>query len=495
MLPKWTPQDYPYTQVPYKHQLDALERGGMRPFYAYLFEQGCGKTKVTLDNLGILFSNGMVNRALILTPGAGYLNWSENELPKHIPAPIKAVMKTHVWDGATSKTELAKLREFVKAGPPTELKVLMMNIEAVRSSKYGYLVCEQFLRRGEALMVIDESTCIKSVTASQSIACCKLAEFAPYRRILTGTPVTQSPLDYYGQFEFLMPGVLGHTSYYSFKARHCITQKIRPNDPKQKPFTKVLGYRQLDKLTGKVFTHASRALAKDCLDLPPQVFSEHYVTLTPEQAKLYREMKATWMAELANDQGIITAKNVLSLTMRLQQILCGYLPIAPDEFVEIKSNRPKELVSILDQNDEPSLVWCAFRHDVERLTQTLKDEGRNPLAIMGGMSNREKQDAVDHFQNTTEHDTLITTTHTLARVYTLNRATRSVFYSHNYDLELREQALKRNHRIGQTSRVLYTDIKTIGTVEGKILKCLKDKLDLATLVQDPKFGAAWIEDL
>lgn len=495
MLPKWTVDSYPYTQVPYKHQSDALRRGGDRAFYAYLFEQGCGKTKVTLDNMGLLFSQGLIDRALILTPGAGYLNWSENELPKHVPDQIKEIMKVHVWDGMTSKSEQATLREFVKTNKPGELRVLLMNIEAVRSSKYGYLVCEQFLRRGVALMVVDESTCIKSVQASQSVACCKLAEYAPYRRILTGTPVTQSPLDYYGQFEFLQPGALGHSSYYSFKARHCITQKIKPNDPKQKPFTKILGYRQLEQLTGKVFTHASRALAKDCLDLPPQVFSEHFVSLTPEQNKLYREMKMTWMAELADEQGIITAKNILSLTMRLQQILCGYLPISPEEFVEIKSNRPKELVSVLDQNDEPSLVWCAFRHDVERLTRTLKDEGRNPLAIMGGMSNREKQDAVDHFQNTTEHDTLITTTHTLARVYTLNRATRSVFYSHNYDLELREQALKRNHRIGQTSRVLYTDIKTMGTVEGKILKCLADKLDLATLVQNPAFGAAFIRDL
>lgn len=206
-------------------------------------------------------------------------------------------------------------------------------------------------------------------------------------------------------------------------------------------------------------------------------------------------MKATWMAELADEQGIITAKNALSLTMRLQQILCGYLPISPEEFVEIKSNRPKELVSLLDQNDEPALVWCAFRHDVTRLEQTLRDEGRNPLVIMGGMSNKEKQAAVDLFQGTSTHDTLLTTTHTLARVYTLNRATRSVFYSHNYDLELREQALKRNHRIGQTQRVLYTDMKTIGTVEAKILKCLKDKLDLATLVQNPSFGAAWIKEL
>jgi SNF2 family DNA or RNA helicase len=100
-----------------------------------------------------------------------------------------------------------------------------MNVEAF-STKKGVEFAAKFLRCHRTLMAIDESTTIKNPDAKRTRHICSLGSYALYRRILTGSPVTKSPLDLYKQCEFLKKELLGHVSYYSFRTRYAVMRTM-----------------------------------------------------------------------------------------------------------------------------------------------------------------------------------------------------------------------------------------------------------------------------
>jgi SNF2 family DNA or RNA helicase len=108
----------------------------------------------------------------------------------------------------------------------------------------------------------------------------RLAEHAAYKRILTGSPVTKSPLDLYKQCEFLKKELLGHTSYYTFRTRYAVMKTANFGG---KSVQIVTGYQHLPELSEKLKSFSYRVLKDDCLDLPPKTFIKRLVTLTPEQ--------------------------------------------------------------------------------------------------------------------------------------------------------------------------------------------------------------------
>ena len=180
--------------------------------YAYFMEMGCGKSKVLIDNITWLYQNQMINTAVIVAPKGVYRNWSEKEIPAHMPDHIEKHIG--VWNPAPTlkqKRELTKLFEVSH-----DLKILVINVEAF-STKKGVAFVEKFILAHNVLIAVDESTTIKNPKAQRTKNLLKLAINTKYRRILTGFPVTQSPLDLYSQSTFLSPQLLGYTSFYSFQ--------------------------------------------------------------------------------------------------------------------------------------------------------------------------------------------------------------------------------------------------------------------------------------
>ena len=131
-------------------------------------------------------------------------------------------------------------------------------------------------------MAIDESTTIKNPDAKRTKNICKLARHAKYRRILTGSPVTKSPLDLYKQCDFLEPELLDHTSYYTFRTRYAVMKTANFGG---RSVQIVVGYRHLEELAEKLKVFSYRVLKDDCLDLPAKTFMKRIVKLTPAQEK------------------------------------------------------------------------------------------------------------------------------------------------------------------------------------------------------------------
>jgi len=275
--------DYKFKTEPYAHQLHALGVSYNKENYALFMEMGTGKSKVLVDNIAMLYDKGKINAALIVAPKGVYRNWERQEIPTHMPEHVLYNVVT--WSPSATKKQDKENRKLFKHGE--ELVIFLMNIEAF-STKKGLAIAQKFLLSHQALMAIDESTTIKSPTASRTKNVLKLRDHAKYRRILTGSPVTKSPLDLYTQCYFLDPYYLDFSSYYTFKNRYAM---MVDRNVGSHSFKLVTGYIRLDELNSKLENFSYRVLKEDCLDLPDKVYMKRSVPLSPEQLKAYVEMK------------------------------------------------------------------------------------------------------------------------------------------------------------------------------------------------------------
>jgi len=477
---------YKFKSKPYEHQLLALSKSWNKREYAYFMEMGTGKSKVLIDNIAILYDKGGINGAIIVAPKGVYRNWSEKEIPAHMPEHV--LKHVAVWNPSPTKAQKKELVKLFESSQ--DLKILVINVEAF-STKKGVAFVEKFILAHNALIAVDESTTIKNPKAQRTKSLLKLAINTKYRRILTGFPVTQSPLDLYSQCSFLSKQLLGFDSYYSFQNRYA---KLLNRKMGQRSFRQVVGYQNLEELTKNVNEFSYRVLKKDCLDLPDKVYQRREVELTPEQKKVYKELKEYAMAELDSHE-IVSVTSVLTQILRLHQVVCGFVKHDNGEEVEIKNNRLDELINILQEVQGKTIIWANYRYDIRRILKTLHNiTGTESVATYYGETpDEERQEVIRRFQDPDSPlQYLISNVQTGGYGITLTEASNVIYYSNNYDLEKRLQSEDRAHRIGQTNKVTYIDLISKGTVDEKIVKALRNKLSLAQEVLGDEKWKNWI---
>ena len=430
---------------------------------------------VLIDNAAMLYDKGKINAALIVAPKGVYRNWERQEIPNHMPEHVLYNVVT--WSPATTKKQDKENRKLFRHGE--ELTIFLMNIEAF-STKKGLDIAQRFLLAHQTLMAIDESTTIKSPTASRTKNVLKLRDRAKYRRILTGSPVTKSPLDLYTQCYFLDPLYLDFSSYYTFKNRYAM---MVDRNVGSHSFKLVTGYIRLDELNSKLERFSYRVLKEDCLDLPDKVYMKRSVPLTPEQLKAYVEMKKHALTELEGSQ--TTAASALAQMIRLHQITCGHLATDDGEVRPLKNNRINELLNILEEVDGKVIIWAVYRHDIKEITNVLSERyGKDSVeSFFGDTADSDRQDIVTRFQDRESPlRFFVGNPRTGGYGLTLTASNTVVYYSNSYDLEIRLQSEDRAHRISQTKKVTYIDLISDGTIDEFIVKNLRGKINLATKV-------------
>ena len=361
--------NYKFKTKPYKHQMTALEKSWNRETYAYFMEMGTGKTKVLIDNLAMLYDKGKVNGALIIAPKGVVGTWYNNELPTHLPNHVAHV--TTLWQSNITKTQREKLESLFEV--EESLHILIMNVEAFSTTK-GMEFANKFLSCHETLMAIDESTTIKTPTAKRTKNILKLAESAKYRRIMTGSPVTKNPLDLYTQCDFLSPWLLDFTSYYAFRNRYAEMKTLHMHG---RQIQVVNGFKNLGELSDKLKGFSYRVLKEDCLDLPDKIFIKREIQLSPDQRKLYEQMKKEAIAILKGKQS--TTVNTLTQLMRLQQITCGHFTADDGATQPIANNRITELMDVLEETEGKAIIWAHYQYDITAIIQRCSKKIRRKI--------------------------------------------------------------------------------------------------------------------
>ena len=493
--------DYVYKTTPFKHQEEVFMQSREKEYYALLMEQGTGKSKVIVDTASYLYAHGKIDMVCVVAPNGVQRNWVINEVPTHCPDYVNAMAAWY------NSTPTKKEREAICAVMEhSGLKVIAINIEALATTK-GVAFVKNLLTAFSTLLVVDESSTIKSPKAQRTKNLLKLSQHASYRRILTGTPVTQGPLDVFTQFTFLDPYILRTSSYYAFRNRYAIMKEVRTAG---RTFQKPVGYHHLEELTALVAPHSYRALKADCLDLPAKLYAKRYVQLSDAQAKLYRQLKKDVLAEL-NGQ-VMSAPLALTKLLRLQQIVGGFF--VPDELVidesfedgfftvEHKDPQPidevnpriESLIDLIGETNGKIIIWARFRAEIAAICKRLQAEfgASSTVEYHGGVDPERRSDNIKSFQNSSDCRFFVGHVQAGGKGLTLHAATTMIYFSNNFSLEDRLQSEDRAHRIGQTKNVTYIDFVATDTLDEKIVQALRSKKAIADLITGDEPIENWL---
>ena len=460
-----------YKTKPYAHQHEALVRSHNKVDYGYFMEMGCGKSKVLIDNIAWLYAQGKIDTAIIVAPKGVYRNWEISEIPAHLPEDIEH--EVYVWNPNPNKGQKEHLLEGIQKRE--KLRLFLVNVEGFATTKVrAYL--EKFVRGSAFLLAVDESTTIKNPKAKRTKALVALGKSASFRRILTGSPVTKSPMDLYSQCEFMDKQLLGFDSYFSFQGRYAITRTQRMGSHS---FQQIVGYRNLDELSSRLETFSYRLTKEEALDLPDKIYTTREVSLTDDQHRHYMSLKEAAIAVL-EDGELVSAPAVMTQLLRLQQVLCGHLMSDDGELVEIPTNRLSALLATVEEMDGKVIIWSRFRYDIKAIVATLaKTYGAGSVvSYFGDTTDEQRQNAITSFQFG-DARFFVANPQTAGYGLTLTAATNVIYYANDFNLETRIQSEDRCHRIGQKKSVTYVDLVTRNSIDEHIVRTLRAKIDLS----------------
>lgn len=514
----------------FSHQKRVLEETWDRPGYALWWEQGTGKSKGLIDNGGLLYAEKAIEGMFVLAPNGLHRNFVTKEIPKHLPDEMReeGVQLFYRTDKSETKWHQEECRAFLehKGG----MKVLSMSYDGFMTEA-GRRLAAAYLTSHRCLYGTDESGRFKEPKADRTKRVLKSSPFAPFKRIMTGTPIANAPWDAWSQIKFCDDAfwrAYGLDSPEAMKAQFGVWEKgaRRVNIAQAKwPSGKLKVFRyppdfpdsmkseymikdgvallrfpkqvmdddgrrqfkNLDRLREILAPIRSRILKSEVFDLPPKVYTPLEFDLSPKQRKAYDSLSKLGFA-IAESGESCSANLALTVMLRLQQIACGYLvadfePGQEDPVViPIDPNPRLELLSEVVQDlNHQAIIWARFTPDVDAIMERLAKMGLTAVRYDGRVDDDQRAMNEDAF-HAGAAQFFVAKASTGGEGLTLNEAKTHIYYSNTFKLIERLQSEDRSHRWGQDSRVNYIDLIARDTIDEAIIFALQNKLDIAGAV-------------
>lgn len=465
------------------HQDEYLAWVDGRDWDGLFADPGTGKTRAFLKRAEREFGRGKIDAAIVISPNSVKTNWvawdhmqeedEVDEVQKHLGT--DHVIRGVWLSGATGADKKAWEKFERDIEHTDKLIILSVNYESLLTEQFFEFLMA-FCKKYRTIIPADESTRIGKPGSQRTKRATKLGKLAAMRSLLTGTPILKSPMKIFSQARFLSEQALGYKSFFPFRNRYCVMGGFQGR--------KIIDYKNMDELSDKIASFSFRVRAEDCLkDMPPRDWKKHVVDMTSEQAKAYKTMRQEFFAEV--DDATITANIVLAQMTRLQQICGGYISkdgidheIIPPE----RNPKMKETLEIID--DFRTIVWFRFKPELFGMAKLLEAEGISFFEFHGDMDDSEKL-AVRKAYFRGERQVILGTTATGGiGIDEFKVANNVVFFSNDFDTERREQAEKRNWRIGSSMHdlVRYHDVIVANSVESKIIKVMRGDAQLSASV-------------
>lgn len=461
------PLPFEVVTQPWAHQLGMVRFTEPLPAALWNVGLGAGKSRATLD----LIRLRKHAKTLIVAPLSVVPSWAE-QVRRHAPGAVRIVTLN---EGSTA-SRAKKAAEAWARGTPEMPSIVVTNyacaytlvfLHAMSAAKLDFMVC-------------DEVHAIKAPQGKQSIALSRAAAGIPYRLGLSGTPLPNSPMDGYGVFRFLDPGVFGK-SYVAFRTRFA---RMGGFQGKQ-----VMGYQNIDEFSRRIapFTYE---VDRSVLDLPPFTHIERVFTLNPEAAAFYNELKNDLISTI--NEGVVTATNALTKLLRLSQVASGHVgmdidPVDFDEngtaperkITEIHTQKQQLLREVLEEIDpkEPVVIFTRFKYDMTQVRTAC--EGLGEVAELSGSVKE-----LEKWQKPDGPRFLAVQIQSGAEGIDLTRSAYSVYFSKDFSRSRYIQSLARSHRPGQHKAVTYVHLIAENTVDRLIMKAMEKKGKLVDEVLD-----------
>lgn len=462
----------------WQHQREALAKAGKK--FALFFDPGTGKTRTAIE----LFkrearqssNQGHWHKAIIFTPLNVCRNW-ENELKEYLGENFRVYLVA----GQLKKQKLKAFDDFKRHGVVTQATkhaFLVCNIESLRSEQYVLAIAASMAK----FIIVDESHNFKSPTSAQTKGLFELVNLLKpsHLYLLTGTPAPQGEIDLWSTLSLLEKT---KDNFFIWRKRHFVdrNEKWRGKD-KYFPKYEITP-------TGKAAIHQAlaecslTARKNEVLDLPELLRVNLYADMSPIQKRHYDTMK-TFLFAIDADGNELNAANLLSRTLRLQQILAGVLG---DVLI---SDNPR--LSVFDSAVELTgtdqfIVWTIFQPTYQQLGDRLAGMDISYGFLTGEQSAAERAETMASFQ-AGEIRAIIAHPKAGGVGVNLTAASYSIHYTRNFNLVDDLQAEARNHRGGSErhERITRIDILTPDTIDENITKALKEKKSVQDFILELK---------
>jgi SNF2 family DNA or RNA helicase len=239
------------------------------------------------------------------------------------------------------------------------------------------------------------------------------------------------------------------------------------------------GFTNLDELEQKLKVFSLRLTKDECLDIPDKIYQKREILITGDQKRIYDRLRLEALAKFENET--ISVHNQLTELLRLHQVANGYCKSDDGEILQFNNEKLKALLEILEETDQKVIIWATYVHNIHEIIGALNDKygSESVVAIYGEVSQQERMNAVTRFQEDDTCRFFVGNPTTGGYGLTLTAAKYVIYYSNNYNLEVRKQSEDRAHRIGQTKNVVYIDIMAKDTIDEKIVQALKKKNQLS----------------
>lgn len=482
--------DTNWNDHPRKHQLTNYLRERDLQNRALWWDQGTGKTAQCLAIAGHQFRTGKINAMLVVAPPGVEANWVTDEIPEWWPKDIPAVSWLWSSSKSTGKRWMERYKEF--AAEPG-MKILCMSYNAMMTER-GAKAAAKFLKDNDVFYVVDESTKIASPDTKTTKRLVASSKHAVSRRCLNGTPVEDTPLALYTQVKWVDNNIWlsrGISTYGQFKVMFGIWETQQNAAGQQFPVC--VRYQNLDLLNTILHEAGERVLKEDCLDLPPKSFQKIGFDMSPQQKKLYKDLK-NYMTTTLDSGDVIDAELAIVQMVRFQQITSGYFPrdeetmeLAP---IEGPNRRLITLDQILDDTCKGAIIWAKYNADIDAIVGLLEKRGETFVSYDGRTSAEDRMEAKRKFQ-AGEVKYFVAKPQAAGRGLTLTKAKTVIYYNNSFSADLRKQSEDRAHRMGQEDPVLYIDIVANGTIDEHILAVLRRKKETSSVVTGDQLRS-WI---
>jgi len=444
----------------YQHQIDVFNRFKNRDEACLFMETGTGKNRIMIKLAEHHWAMQRIQMCIVFTTSALVMNWSMIELPMHSSVPY------HIFMWKKSKN--------IRITPA--LYYVIVNIDAVSTppfQRFWKVLREKYPKY---MLIVDESTLVKGHDSKRTGAVVMLARRAKVRCIASGTPTPKNPLDLYGQMDVLGHGRFGFKSYYAFKARYAVEKEEKIfRGGKLDSYKAIDGFKHMNEFTAKLGAIAAIIKKADCLDLPEKMYEIVHTDFTDEQARIYDELATRAVAWV--DGTAVTAMNAVVMINRLLQICSGQIKV-DNEYKSITTNRYEALKTYVEESETPVIIWSSYVQSSINCAEFL---GPLALHIPAGQSPTALYAKLQTFKRG-QVKSIIANPASLGHGITLVESAQVAYISNTFNLEHRLQSEDRNHRIGQTRSVLYTDFITKGSIEERVLYVLKEKKNIMDFI-------------
>ena len=446
-------KDYKWPGIykPFNHQKETADFLSAHKRAYCLSEAGTGKTSGVIWAADYLMNKGKIKRMLVVCP--------------------LSIMKV-AWEADLFKTAMHRTVCIAHGSAEKRKKILAQNTDIVIINYDGIEIVQKELKAGGFdLIVVDEANYIKTVTTKRWKSLNKLVTPDNWVWLLTGTPAAQSPADAYGLAKMVNPASVPR---YAGTFKEMVLQRVGQ--------FKWIPRHNAQDIVFKTLQPAIRHTKEECLDLPDVLYTSREVILTPQQNKYYKKLKKDMYMQAAGEE--ITIVNAGVMLTKLLQVSAGAIYSDEGETIEFDiKNRMLALKEIINEASHKVLVFCPFRHSIERIKEELNSSDISCEVIHGDVSMNARSDTFKKFQETADPQILVIQPQAASHGVTLHAANVVVFWSPVMSVETYIQCCARVDRAGQRNPMTVVHLQG-SPVEERMYKMLQNKIDLHSQLVD-----------